>query len=73
MNKDYKKCVSQLVNITVNYLNFGFIAHYYNCIVLKIETLKNDEDFLFVLTDNGETKIFSLYDQKNIKVDICPT
>ena len=72
LNKDYKKYVSQLVNITIDYLNYGFIARYYNCIVLKLEKLNNNKDFLFVLTENGETKQFTLYDPENIKVNIYP-
>lgn len=72
MSKDYKKYVSQLVNITIDYLNYNFVARYYNCIVLKIEKLNNDKDFLFVLTENGETKRVELYDPENIKVNIYP-
>lgn len=72
MNKDYKKYISQLVNITIDYLNYNFVARYYNCIVLKTEKLNNDKDFLFVLTEDGETKKVMLYDPENIKVNIYP-
>lgn len=72
MSKDYRKYVSQLVNITIDYLNYNFVARYYNCIVLKIEKLNNNKDFLFVLTPEGETKPIILYDPENIKVKIYP-
>lgn len=72
LSKDYKKYISQLVNITIDYLNYNFVARYYNCIVLKIEKINNNKDFLFVLTADGETKPIILYDPENIKVNIHP-
>ena len=70
MFKDYNKYISQLVNIKVNYSHFDFIAHYSNCIVLRVENFDLDNALLVILTDSGTTKEISLSDSKNIRIDI---
>ena len=54
-----------IVNISIQYVNYGFISNYHNCLLVCI-----NKDLLVFLTAEGTTKSVDLKDQENVKVSV---
>ena len=62
--------MKDIVDVTIQYVNYNFISNYNNCLLICIEKGKLDKDLLVFLTEEGKTKLVELEDQKNVKVSI---
>ena len=70
MIEKIKHHMKDIVDVTIQYVNYNFISSYNNCLLICIEKGKLDKNLLVFLTEEGKTKLVELEDQKNVKVSI---
>lgn len=71
MTNTIKNNIGKIFNVSIEYVNYGFVSNYKNSLLLKIEkSNKNKKDSLVFLTNEGKLKSVNLEDEDNIKVSI---
>lgn len=72
MIEKIKQHIKDIVDITIQYVNYNFVSNYSNCLVICIKKDKTNKKFLVFLTEEGVTRSVDLEDCKNIKVSVKP-
>ena len=68
--------MKDIVNISVEYPRYNFVANFYNCLLIEIKKNERNNSTLVFLNESGETKTLDLSDEQymNVKVkSICQT
>lgn len=72
MNREIKNHLKKIANIRIEYIKYGFVSNFSNCLLVKIEKGKCNKDSLLFLTEEGKTRSVDIEDSKNIFVSISP-
>ena len=64
--------MKEIVDISIQYVNYSFVSNYPNCLVICIKKGKSNKKFLVFLTEEGIARSVDLEDSKNIKVSVKP-
>lgn len=70
MTRIIKDNIGKIFNVSIEYVNYGFVSNYKNSLLLKIEKNKRNKDLLVFLTNEGKLKSANLEDKENVKVKI---
>ena len=70
MTRIIKDNIGKIFNVSIEYVNYGFVSNYKNSLLLKIEKNKRNKDLLVFLTNEGKIKSANLEDKENVKVKI---
>ena len=70
MIEKIKQHMKDIVNISVEYPRYNFVANFYNCLLIEIKENKTNNNSLVFLTDDGKTKTIDLSDDQYISVKV---
>ena len=72
MIAEVKKHMQDVVNLSIQYVNYNFTSNYYNCLLVNITKGDLNKNNLVFLTEDGTTKSINIEDENNIKVSVKP-
>ena len=72
MIEKIKQHIKDIVDITIQYVNYNFVSSYSNCLIICINKDKANKKSPVFLTEEGVTRSVDLEDCVNIKVSVKP-
>jgi len=58
-----KQYVKEIVDVSIQYVNYNFVSNYQNCLLLSIEKGNLNKDLLLFITEDGRLSSVDLEDE----------
>ena len=63
MIEKIKQYVKEIVDVSIQYVNYSFVSNYQNCLLLSIEKGNLNKDLLLFITEDGRLSSVDLEDE----------